>query len=151
MYKSLADRRIGRQGDSGPVHLDCMVPALFRSVLWEPSTLKPLSVRNHRESGARSKTSILFLIDQKHSCKLLFKNNILKFQRSSVIAKKMESLKSAYLKHGQRPDGNCTNQGIFKTLVGKNESQSLLHLDLGFLSIFYTRAKKVMFRHLLTA
>ena len=28
--------------------------------------------------------------------------------------------------------------------------QAIFHLDLGFLSIFYTRATKLMFRHLLT-
>ena len=86
-------------------------------------------------------------------------------QQSSIFAKNRKVENWPQL--GRRPDGNYANYDIFKTLVRKNESYSIVHLyqvcctilkvslaifylHLGFLSISYTRAKKVMFHALMS-
>ena len=95
----------------------------------------------------------------------IFKNNIQKFQRSSLFAKnrKVKNLPQP----GRRPDGNYAKWAYSKRLYEKTKLiyssslkewlhnfqsflQAIFYLDVGFLFCSYTRAKKVIFRALMT-
>ena len=121
-------------------------------------------VCKYRESGAISKNADFFLIQQKYN--IQYSKTIFKSSSEAPFLQKIGKLKiglnlvegrwklcklghfqNAYTKK-QKLIHSSSLPGLFHN--SQSFFQAIFYLDLGFLSISYTRAKKVMFHALMT-